>query len=76
VTNLVANRRKVVVSREESSTVDTKKHSFDYIYREPAFGEPRVFWVDEEQLQKYLEFELERLNKSDKRAARSRRPKA
>jgi hypothetical protein len=60
VIKLVGNRRKVVVSREESTTFDTKKGiHFDYIYREPAFGEPTVFWVGGEQLQKYLEFELE-----------------
>jgi len=39
------------------------------VYREPiSFGEPTMFWVDEARLQEYLRLELERLNKSDKRA--------
>ena len=59
------------MSREKSSnrTAIPAKHPLKYVHRESvSFGEPTTFWVDEARLQEYLRLELERLNKSDKRA--------
>jgi hypothetical protein len=59
------------MSREKSSnrTAIPAKHALEHVYREPiSFGEPTMFWVDEARLQEYLRLELERRNKSDKRA--------
>ena len=59
------------MSRQKSSnqTAIPAKQALEHVYREPiSFGEPTMFWVGEARLQEYLRLELERLNKSDKRA--------
>jgi len=59
------------MSREKSSnrTAIPAKHPLEYAYREPiSFGEPTMFCVAQARLEEYLQFELERLSKSDKRA--------
>jgi hypothetical protein len=57
------------MSREKSSnrTAIPAKHPLEDAYR-ISFGEPTMFCVDQARLEEYLQFELERLSKSDKRA--------